>query len=108
MNKEQKYTLLVAITTAFLTTFMGSALNLSIPGIEEHFGVSAASVGWVVTAYILAVSAFNVPMGKIADTKGRRLVLLLGLAIFTVGSLGAAFSVSIAMLIILRMIQGLG
>ena len=108
MSKKQKITLLVAITTAFLTTFMGSALNLSIPGIEKHFDVGAAAVGWVVTAYILAVSAFNVPMGKIADVKGRRMVLLAGIAVFSLASLGAVFSVSITMLVIMRMVQGLG
>ena len=46
---EQRTTLFVSVVTAFITTFMGSALNLSVPDIEKDFGVSAAEVGWVVT-----------------------------------------------------------
>ena len=71
MNKEQKNTLMVAVTTAFLTTSMSSSLTLSIPNIGKEFGTSAAAVGWVVTIYMFAVSSINVPMGKLADIKGR-------------------------------------
>ena len=69
---EQKSTLFVSITTAFITTFMGSALNLSVPDIEKDFGVSAAAVGWVVTAYMLTCAALAVPFGKIADRSQRK------------------------------------
>jgi len=49
-TKEQSGTLLVSVTTAFISTFMGSALNLSIPDIGNHFDTCATLVGWVVTA----------------------------------------------------------
>lgn len=54
---EQRTTLFVSVVTAFITTFMGSALNLSVPDIEKDFGVSAAEVGWVVTIYMLTCAA---------------------------------------------------
>lgn len=108
MKKEEKYTLLVTVTTAFLTTYTGSALNLAIPGIEKHFGIGAATVGWVVTSYILSIAALNVPMGKIADERGRRKMLMAGLGVFACASFAAAFSVSISMLMTIRVIQGVG
>ena len=107
MNKEQKNTLMVAVTTAFLTTSMSSSLTLSIPNIGKEFSTSAAAVGWVVTIYMFAVSSINVPMGKLADIKGRNKMLTCGIALFAVASLAGAFSVSIWMLLGLRLVQGI-
>ena len=107
MTKEQRNTLIVAMTTAFITTFMGSSLNLAIPNIEADFGVGAALVGWVVTAYMLATSSLNVLAGKIADMKGRRWMIICGIGIFAVASLIAVFSKNIWMLLAMRLLQGL-
>ena len=52
-DKGQKTIIFVVITTAFATTFAGSALNLSIPDIGKEFGAGAGLVGWLVTAYML-------------------------------------------------------
>ena len=81
-TSEQNIVILVVIITAFITTFTGSALNLSIPDIGEQFGVSANFVGWLVTGYTLAVAAFSVPIGRVADITCRKTVLVTGLVIF--------------------------
>ncbi|MBQ3923963.1 MAG: MFS transporter [Firmicutes bacterium] len=107
MTKEQKNTLIACMTTAFITTFMGSSLNLAVPNIEAHFGVGASVVGWVVTAYMLAVSSLNVPLGKVADQTGRRRMFILAIAIFGCASIIGAFSVSIWMLLGMRLLQGM-
>lgn len=96
----------MAVVTSFITTFMGSALNLSIPNLEMQFHVSGALVGWVVTAFTLSVAAFSVPMGKIADAKGRRKVLIIGISAFAIVSILCAFSTSIWMMLTLRVLQG--
>ena len=48
-DKKQKATVSVAVITSFITTFTGSALNLSIPVLNQEFAVSAAAIGWIVT-----------------------------------------------------------
>jgi len=106
-EKEQKATLRMTVVTAFITTFMGSALNLSIPTLETQFDVSAALIGWVVTAFTLAVAALSVPMGKIADAKGRRRILVTGIISFAVISFACAFAVNIWMMLTLRALQGI-
>ena len=68
-----------AMITSFMTTFMSSALNLSIPALESFFGVSAAAVGWIVSSYTISVAAMSLPMGKLADKTGRRKVFLAGI-----------------------------
>ena len=56
-----------AMITSFMTTFMSSALNLSVPSLESYFGVNAAYVSWIVSSYTIAVAAMSLPMGKVSD-----------------------------------------
>lgn len=105
---EQKIVIMVVIITAFVTTFTGSALNLSVPDIGAEFGVSAGFVGWLVTGYTLAVAAFSVPIGRVADITCRKTVLVTGLIIFVACCVAAVFSVSMIMLLIVRIVQGIG
>lgn len=108
MTTQQKVVVIVVIITAFITTFTGSALNLSIPDIGEEFGVSANFVGWLVTGYTLAVAAFSVPIGRLADITCRKTVLVTGLVIFVACCIAAVFSMSMAMLLCVRIVQGIG
>lgn len=105
-RKTQKSVLIVATVTSFITTFMGSALNLSIPMLEADFNANAATIGWVITSYTLAVAALSVPIGKIADVTNRKLIFILGVALFGGFSLVCAFAKSITFLIIFRVLQG--
>ncbi|MCQ4635513.1 MFS transporter [Anaerovorax odorimutans] len=107
-EKDQKTTIFVVITTAFVTTFTGSALNLSIPDMGQHFNVSASFVGWLVTAYMLTVAALSVPFGRIADLTCRKRILVIGILIFSLSSTASVFGISMWMLIGLRILQGLG
>ena len=107
-TKIQNTTLFTAIVTSFLTTFTGSALNLSIPGIESEFATNAVTVGWVITIYTMSAAVFSVPFGKLADVIGRRKVLIAGIIMFGVASVACSFSGSIEILIGLRLLQGIG
>ena len=108
MDKNvKKMTIVVVVITAFITTFTGSALNLSIPDIGNEFGVSAGLVGWLITGYTLAVAAFSVPIGHLADVTCRKTVLVTGIVIFTICCIAAVFSASIAMLLAVRIVQGI-
>lgn len=106
ISKNQKAVLSVTAITAFLTTFSSSSMELSIPHMEAEFGVNAAMIGWVLTAYILTTAALSVPFGKVADARGRRKILLTGILGFSVGALICAAAFSFPMLIIGRVLQG--
>lgn len=107
-NKKQKSILAVSIVTAFITTFTGSALNLSIPSIGTEFNVSASLVGWIVTAYMLASASFSVPFGRIADITSRKVILTTGIFIFAICSLVAAFAWNVNIILAIRAFQGFG
>ena len=76
-KKTQRAVVLIAVLTSLTTTFVGSATNLAIPDISGEFGVGAAAIGWIVTAYMLPVATFSVPFGRIADLMGRKKILIL-------------------------------
>ncbi len=107
LKKFQRGVLAVTAITAFLTTFSSSSMELSIPHMEREFGVNAALIGWVLSAYILTTAAMSVPFGKVADVKGRRKVLLLGMGGFAVSSVVCGLAVSFPMLMAGRVLQGI-
>ena len=82
----KRYTLLVASTTAFLTPFTGSSVNLAIPAIGLQFGSGTLMLNWVITSYLLASVAFLVPFGKLADIQGRKKVFIAGITFFSIAS----------------------
>ena len=100
--------LVVCGLSSFLTPFMGSSINVAIPGIGRDFSMTAVSLGWVVTAYHLAAAMFLVPLGRYADIKGRKKIFALGLSVLTIGSSLAALAPSGGWLMAFRALQGLG
>ena len=106
--REQRNTICVCVITSFITTFMGSALNLSIPSLEEEFKAGAQTVGWVITIYMLTCSALAVPFGRLSDRVERRSVLRTGILIFCISSLTAVLSKKMWMLLAFRLMQGIG
>lgn len=107
-SEIQKSTIFVAVITSFITSFIGSATNLSIPDMSADFQVGAAAIGWIVTAYMLPVAALAVPFGRIADIIGRKKIIVLGIIIFTIGSYASGASFSFQMMIATRVIQAVG
>ncbi|ORY09464.1 major facilitator superfamily-domain-containing protein [Clohesyomyces aquaticus] len=91
--------LLVALDITIVTT--------ALPTISEHFH-SAAGYTWIGSAYLIANAAATPVWGKISDIWGRKPILLLTNAIFFIGSLLAAVSININMLIAARVVQGIG
>lgn len=104
----KKYTLLSVNMAAFLTPFMGSAVNLAIPAIGNEFNSSTVILSWVATSYLLASAAFLLPFGRAADILGRKKIFLIGLGMFFLSSLLCALSWSMKSLIVFRVLQGIG
>jgi EmrB/QacA subfamily drug resistance transporter len=100
--------LLITSLGSFLTPFMGSSINVAIPEIGTEFFSDAILLSWVATSYLLAAAVFIVPVGRLADMKGKSRIFLAGIAIYTLGSLLSTMVPSIEMLILFRIIQGCG
>lgn len=88
--------------------FIISSVNVALPAIQKEFSADAVVLSWVATALLLTVAVFLIPMGKIGDIYGRKKVFTWGLAVYTLASLMGAFSISMPMLIAVRVFQGFG
>jgi len=109
INKNAKtVVLLIATTSSFLTPFMISAINIALPSIQKAFSADAVLLSWIATSFLLSTAVFLVPFGKIADIYGYILIYRWGMIIFTAVSLISAFSPNIQILILLRVLQGIG
>ncbi len=98
--------LLVATVAAFLTPFMGSAVNLALPAIGRDFNANALELGWVISSFILSSAIFLLPLGRLADIVGRKRVFSYGILLFTISTFAILFAWNIRILIFLRTIQG--
>ncbi|KAK5140830.1 hypothetical protein LTR04_002833 [Oleoguttula sp. CCFEE 6159] len=91
----------------FLAALDVTIITTALPTISEHFH-SSAGYTWIGSAYLLGNAASTPSWGKISDIWGRKPILLMANIVFMIGSLIAALSVSIGMLITARAIQGIG
>ncbi|EXJ88250.1 hypothetical protein A1O1_05180 [Capronia coronata CBS 617.96] len=92
----------------FLAALDVTIITTALPTIAAHFQASSAGYTWVGSAYLLA-NAASVPLwGKVSDIWGRKPMIILANVIFMAGSLIAALSNSIGLLIGGRVIQGIG
>lgn len=87
------------------------AMTICIPSMQEWgalFGVDQASVQLTFSAYVVAYGAMQLVYGPLSDRLGRKRVLLTGLAIGGLGSVGAALAPDLGTLVLARVIQGAG
>ncbi|WP_313886998.1 MFS transporter [Salinispora arenicola] len=105
---QAKSTLVAASFCIFLAQLDFFALNLALPKIASELRTSPSSLQWVISAYMLSLAAFLVPGGRLGDILGRKRVLISGVAIFGLGSLGGALAPNAEVLIAFRILQGIG
>lgn len=103
-----KSILFVTTLSSFLTPFMGSAINIALPSVGMELSMNTISLGWVATSYLLAAAIFLLPLGKLADSKGRKTYFIAGITLFVIASLVSGFSINAGMLIVSRFINGIG
>lgn len=107
-RKASTIALLAAVLMSFVIPFNTSSVNIALPSIGNQFNTDAVLLGWIATSFLLAATMFLVPMGRLGDIKGCRIIFIMGASIFTVSSLLAALSTSTLMLISFRVLQGIG
>ena len=84
------------------------AYTPALPQMAVDFGASNALVQNTVTVYMLGLSVAFIPLGLISDALGRKRVLLAGLGLLVVTSIGCALANSLTTLLFLRFLQGTG
>src|ERR1700749_987038 len=105
----QRFWAIVAIGLGITLAVIDSAIaNVALPTIASDLHPNPALSIWVVNGYQLAITISLLPLSSLGDIAGYRRVYLSGLALFTIASLGCAFSTTLPMLATARVIQGFG
>src|SRR5437870_11986750 len=107
--ENKKWWTLGAVSVGlFMIMLDNTVVNVALPSIRSSLGMSIEGLEWVVAGYALTFAAFMLVGGKLADFMGRRLVFMIGLAIFTGASLACGLAPNGGFLIGARVVQGLG
>src|SRR5215218_6745074 len=110
LTEENKkwWTLGAVAVGLFMIMLDNTVVNVALPSIQRDLGADLSSLEWIVTGYALTFAALMLTGGKLADAYGRRLMFVLGIAVFTVSSLACGLATSEEMLIAARIVQGAG
>ncbi|GAA0637486.1 hypothetical protein GCM10010174_69050 [Kutzneria viridogrisea] len=101
-----------AILAASVPMFMVSLNNLvvtnALPAIRKDFSAEVSNLQWVVNAYVLAFASLLLTGAALGDRYGRRTVFVIGVVVFSLGSVECALANSLTTLVIARVVQGIG
>jgi DHA2 family methylenomycin A resistance protein-like MFS transporter len=86
----------------------GSVLNVAVPAIRADLHSSLASAQWVLNAYTLTLAGLLLTAGALGDRLGLRRMFLFGVVVFTAASTACAAAPTILVLVVARVVQGLG
>jgi EmrB/QacA subfamily drug resistance transporter len=106
--KARAWILAAAIIGSSMAFIDSTVVNVALPALQTSFHATVVDVQWVVESYGLFLGALILVGGSLGDLFGRRLMFVLGVAIFAVASAGCCASTDIQQLIVARSIQGGG
>jgi EmrB/QacA subfamily drug resistance transporter len=107
--ENKKWWTLAAVSVGlFVIMLDNTVVNVALPSMQRSLHMSLSELEWVVAGYALTFAAFMLTGGKLADLLGRRLIFMIGLAVFTGASLACGLAPSGGFLIAARVVQGLG
>jgi EmrB/QacA subfamily drug resistance transporter len=105
----RKWWTLIAVSTAtFMLLLDITVVNTALPTIRRELGGSFTDLQWVIDAYALALAAFVLTAGSLADRLGRKRIFTIGLVVFTAASLLCALAPDTTFLNVARFVQGIG
>ena len=107
-NKNRWVILFVVVMVTFMCTLDSSIVNVALPVMSKTLNVTSSSIQLVVTSYLIIISATILVFGRLGDIIGKTKVFKFGIALFTLGSLFCGITSSFPILVLARVIQGIG
>jgi EmrB/QacA subfamily drug resistance transporter len=102
------WTFLITAIVVFMAALDNLVVTTALPVIRADFNATLGELEWMVNAYTLTFAVLLLTGAALGDRFGRKRLLIIGIAIFTTGSLAAALSSTSTELIVARAVQGLG
>ena len=107
-GKRRSWVLAAASVASFMVALDLLVVTTSLDTIRRDLGTATGSLQWIVTAYGVSFAAMLLTGAALGDRFGRRRTMSIGLAVFALGSAGAALAPGVGALIASRGLQGVG
>ena len=108
MPRHLGLALIVIATAQLMIVLDATIVNVALPHIQRSLGFSGAGLEWIITAYALSFGSLLLLGGRLGDIYGRRRIFIVGIAVFSVGSLLGGFATTQWWLLSARVLQGSG
>ena len=107
-SKAGHWVLAVAVLGSGMAFLDGTVVNVALPDIGRDFGASTSALQWILNGYLLTLASLILLGGSLGDRYGRRRIFMLGAGVFTAASLLCAMAPNAELLIVARLLQGIG
>lgn len=108
IDKNRWSALLIVVLVVFMATLDSSIVNIALPTMAQNLNVTSGAIAWVVSSYLVVISATILIFGRLGDIKGKTNVFRIGLAVFTFGSMLCALANTFGFLVAARIVQAIG
>lgn len=107
-GRERGLAMAAVMTMTTMAVFDGSMINIALPQIAHSLDASLGATVWVSNGYLLSAAMTLAIFAALSSRIGFRTIFAFGLSLFTLASVGCALSSSLDMLVIMRVLQGIG
>ena len=108
IHKNRWIILAIVVLLPFMASLDSNIVNIALPTIETKLRINMASAEWIVSIYLIIISATILLFGRIGDMKSKTLVFINGILVFTIGSFLCGISGNIYLLVASRVVQAIG
>lgn len=103
-----RWLLAVAVAGSGMAFLDGTVVNVALPDIGRDLDAGTSALQWILNGYLLTLASLILLGGSLGDRYGRRRVFVLGVGLFTLASLLCALAPTVELLILGRLLQGIG
>ena len=103
-----RWVLAVAVLGSGMAFLDGTVVNVALPDIGHDLNASTAALQWILNGYLLTLASLILLGGSLGDRYGRRRIFMLGAGLFTAASLLCALAPNAELLVVARLLQGIG
>ena len=107
-RRKGRNILLICSSVCALIVLDTNIVAVSLPSVARSLHADFSDIEWVVSAYMLAFASLLLPAGSLADRFGRKRMMLVGLGLFSIASLGCGLAWSVQVLQLSRALKGVG
>jgi EmrB/QacA subfamily drug resistance transporter len=107
-HRHRILVLAICCMSLLIVSLDSTILNVALPSLRRELDASVAGMQWVIDAYTLVLASLLMLAGSVADRVGRRKIFMIGLVLFTLGSLLCSLAQNLGSLVAFRMVQAVG